>query len=179
MTAAGCINADLGKISAWASTWLVTFNPSKTETLLVSRKLNRLPHPPVFMQNHQISEVESHKHLGLYFSYDCTWHQHIKYNTDKAWNRINTMRKLKFRLDRKSLETIYTAFINPSLNTGTLYGIIVHYTRSKSLIKYRMRRLESPQEPPGSFLLLIFIRKSDETHSKKDEQITSLHCFTK
>ena len=29
MTAAGCINADLGKISAWASTWLVTFSPTK------------------------------------------------------------------------------------------------------------------------------------------------------
>ena len=65
------------------------------------------------MQNHQISEVESHKHFGRYFSHDCTWHQHIKYITDKAWNRINTMRKLKFRLDRKFLETIYTAFIRP------------------------------------------------------------------
>ena len=38
VTAAGCINADLGRISNWASTWLVTFNPSKTETLLISRK---------------------------------------------------------------------------------------------------------------------------------------------
>ena len=116
--AAGCINADLGKISAWASTWLVTINPSKTETLLVSRKLNRLPHPPVFMQNHQVSEVEFHKHLGLYFSNDCSWHQHIKYITDKAWNIINTMRKLKFRLDRKSLETINTAFIRPLVEYG-------------------------------------------------------------
>ena len=124
MTAAGCINADLGKISAWASTWLVTFNPTKTETLtetetlLVSRKLNRPLHPPLFMQNHQISEVDSHKHLGLYFSNDCTWHQHIKYITDKAWIRINTMRKLKFRLDRKSLETIYIAFIRPLIEYG-------------------------------------------------------------
>ena len=118
MTAAGCINADLGKISAWASTWLVTFNPTKTETLLVSRKLNRPLHPPLFMQNHQISEVDSHKHLGLYFSNGCTWHQHIKYITDKAWIRINTMRKLKFRLDRKSLETIYIAFIRPLIEYG-------------------------------------------------------------
>ena len=37
--AAGCINIDLGKISAWASTWLVTFNLIKTEILLVSRFL--------------------------------------------------------------------------------------------------------------------------------------------
>ena len=55
----------------------LTFNPSKTETLLISRKLYRPLHPPLFMQNHQISEVDSHKHLGLYFSNDCTWHQNI------------------------------------------------------------------------------------------------------
>ena len=60
VTAAGCINADLGKISNWASTWLVTFNPSKTETLLISRKLNKPLHPPLFMQNHLISEVDFH-----------------------------------------------------------------------------------------------------------------------
>ena len=47
--------------------------------------------------------------------------------------------------------------------------------RSESLIKYRMRRLESPQEPPDSFLLLVFIRKSDRTHLKKDQQTTSLY----
>ncbi|MES9993744.1 MAG: reverse transcriptase domain-containing protein, partial [Candidatus Thiodiazotropha sp.] len=118
MTAAGCINTDLGKISAWASTWLVTFNPSKTESLLFSRKLNKPFHPPIFMQNHQITEVDSHKHLGLYFSNDCTWHQHINYITQKAWIRINIMRKLKFKLDRKSLETIYIAFIRPLLEYG-------------------------------------------------------------
>ena len=120
VTAAGCINADLGRISNWASTWLVTFNPSKTETLLISRKLNKPLHPPLFMQNHLISEVDSHKHLGLYFSNDCTWHQHINHITVKAWARINIMRKLKFKLDRKSLETIYTAFIRPLIEYGDI-----------------------------------------------------------
>ena len=111
VTAAGCINADLGRI---------TFNPSKTETLLISRKLNKPLHPPLFMQNHQISEVDSHKHLGLYFSNDCTWHQHINHITVKAWARINIMRKLKFKLDRKSLETIYKAFIRPLIEYGDI-----------------------------------------------------------
>ena len=120
VTAAGCINADLGRISNWASTWLVTFNPAKTETLLISRKLNKPLHPPLFMQNHQISEVDSLKHLGLYFSNDCTWHQYINHITVKAWARINMMRKLKFKLDRKSLETIYTAFIRPLIEYGDI-----------------------------------------------------------
>ena len=118
VTAAECLNSDLNKLSRWAATWLVTFNPSKTEALLFSRKLNKPQHSPLFMQNHQISEVESHKHLGLYFSNDCTWHKHINYIKEKAWFRINIMRKLKFKLDRKSLEIIYTTFIRPILEYG-------------------------------------------------------------
>ena len=70
------------------------------------------------MQNHQIAEVNTHKHLRLYLSNDYTWHHHINYIKDKAWFRINIMRKLKFKLDRKSLEIIYTTFIRPLLEYG-------------------------------------------------------------
>ena len=117
VTAAGCLNTDLQRISRWASLWLVSCNHTKTEAFLASRKLNR-NHPPIYMQNQQITEVESHKHLGIYFSNDCTWHHHIKYIVDKAWTRINIMRKLKFKLDRKSLEKIYLTFIRPLLEYG-------------------------------------------------------------
>ena len=72
------------------------------------------------MQNHKVVEVDSHKHLCVELSSDCSWHQHIKYITDKAWNRINIMRKLKFKLDRKSLEIIYIAFIRPLLEYGDI-----------------------------------------------------------
>ena len=37
--AAACLSFDLDRITRWAATWLVTFNPSKTEALLLSRKL--------------------------------------------------------------------------------------------------------------------------------------------
>ena len=112
---ADCLNRDLDKIKQWATRWLVSFNPSKTETLLISRKINRPQHPPLFMQDVQIKEVDYHKHLGFNFSNDGSWHQHIRYITEKAWFRINIMRKLKFQLDRKSLETIYLAFVRPLL----------------------------------------------------------------
>ena len=117
-TAALCLNSDLEKLSRWAAIWLVTFNPSKNESLLISRKINKPIHPPLYMQNVQIQEVSTHKHLGLYFSNDCSWHQHIDYIKQKAWFRIHIMRKLKFKLDRKSLETIYLTFIRPLLEYG-------------------------------------------------------------
>ena len=77
--AAGCLNTDLGKISRWAAFWLMPFNPVKYEALLLSRKRNKHYQSSVFMQNHQLTEVESHKHLGVYFANDCSWHQHIEY----------------------------------------------------------------------------------------------------
>ena len=118
VAAANCLNNDLDKISQWAATWLVSFNPTKTESITISRKFNKAQHPPIFMQNHQILEIDNHKHLGIYFSNDCTWHYHIDHIKEKAWFRINVMRKLKFKLDRKSLETIYIAFIRPLLEYG-------------------------------------------------------------
>ena len=55
------------------------------------------------------------KHLGLVFSNDCSWHEHLDYIKAKAWSRINIMRKLKFKLDKRSLQTIYFSFIRPLL----------------------------------------------------------------
>ena len=60
--AAQLLNADLEKITNWAETWLVKFNPDKTESLLISRKTSGPIHPPVFMLNQEIIEVDKHKH---------------------------------------------------------------------------------------------------------------------
>ena len=42
ITSAACLNTDLERITRWAATWLVTFNPTKSESFLVSRKVNNL-----------------------------------------------------------------------------------------------------------------------------------------
>ena len=108
------LNSDL-KIHNWATRWLVTFNPSKSESLLISRKRSDIDHPPLVMNDQPILEVNYRKHLGLPFSSNGTWHDHINQITLKAWTRINVMRKLKFVLDRKSLQTIYFTFVRPIL----------------------------------------------------------------
>ena len=94
---------------------LVTFNPSKSKKMIFSGKVNKPYHPPIYMNYQQNNEVNSHKHLRLYLSRDCTWHEHIEHIKAKAWQRIHVMCRLKFILDRKSLQTIYFAFIRPLL----------------------------------------------------------------
>ena len=63
-------------------------------------------------------EVDTHKHLRIYLSNDGSWYTQISYIKEKAWARINIMRRLKFVLDRKSLETINISFIRPILEYG-------------------------------------------------------------
>ena len=63
--AANQLNNDVDKIHSWAKTWLVSFNPAKSESMIFSRRINKPYHPPVFMNKSQVEEVTSHKLLGL------------------------------------------------------------------------------------------------------------------
>jgi hypothetical protein len=114
------LNKDISEISKWASDWLVTFNPNKSESLLISRKNNTHVYPPLSMNNSPILEVQNHKHLGIFLSQNCTWHTHIDYIKCKAWMKINVMRKLMYRLDRKALEITYLSFVRPLLEYGNV-----------------------------------------------------------
>ena len=114
-TAANFLNSDLCAITNCANNWLVTFNASKTVSMTISRKANPPQHPPLFMNNVQLTEIDSHKHLGLTFSKSCTWSQHIHNITSKAWARLNLIRSLKFKIKRTTLERMYISFIRPVL----------------------------------------------------------------
>ena len=113
--AALTLNQDLAKLSTWADKWLVSFNPNKTESLLLTRKMNRQIHPSISMNNQIVTEVEKHKHHGYVFQSNCLWHEPLNMITSKVWQRINIMRKLKLILAKKSLQSIYFAFIRPVL----------------------------------------------------------------
>ena len=118
--AANILNNDLNTISLWANTWLVSFNPIKTKNMIVSKKVNETNHPPLYFNGHVIDTTHEHKHLGITLSNDCSWHNHIEIIKSKAWKRINIMRKLKWFLDRKSLEMLYFSFIRPLMEYGDI-----------------------------------------------------------
>ena len=62
-----------------------------------------------------LTETDTHRHLGLTLSNTCTWSEHIQTITTKAWERLNLLRTLKFRVSRKSLEKMYISFVRPLL----------------------------------------------------------------
>ena len=79
------LNDDLVKLHAWSTKWLVNFNPQKTKTMTISRKLNKPHQPNLIMNNTIISTVTEHKHLDLQLSDDGNWNKHIDTITKKAF----------------------------------------------------------------------------------------------
>ena len=113
--AASTINSDLEKIKLWSQKWLVSFNPTKTESLVITKKRNKTPHPSVYFDNTIIKEVSEHKHLGLIISNNGQWKEHIEYISQNARKRLAILRSVQFKLDRATLEKIYISFIRPLL----------------------------------------------------------------
>ena len=138
----------------------MTFKPGNSESILLSRKHNKPYHPPVLLNQTQIAEVNSHKHLGIIFSNDCTWHEHLELVKSKAWKRINIMHKLKFQLDRKFLQTIYFSFIRPLLE----YAYVVW----NNCTQYESNELETIQNEAARIV----------TGATKLASIDSLHTET-
>ena len=91
------MDLDLDKIHQLANTWLVKFNPHKTDELIISRENVQINHPNVSMDTVEVKRVDFHKHLGLVFNNDCTWHEHISEIMSKAWKRLNILQTLKFQ----------------------------------------------------------------------------------
>lgn len=120
ITAADILNNNLIFVSNWASQWLVTFNPSKTESMVITRRRNKPSHPDLIMNNTKVTEVKNHKHLGITFSSDCNWHPHIIGIVNKAWQRINVIRSFKFKFDRNTLERMYITYVRPILEYSSV-----------------------------------------------------------
>ena len=117
-TAARNIDVDLSNIQNWADKWLVTFNPTKTKTMLISRRLISRNYPnPVFC-NSTVESVNEHKHLGLIIRSDLTWSSHVNSITEKGTKLVNIMKSVQHRLQRSTLETVCMSFIRPILEYG-------------------------------------------------------------
>ena len=71
------LNEDLREIAKWADTWLIILNPTKTNSMTFSRKFE-INWPEANFDNITIQDEKTHTHLGITFSADATWKEHIR-----------------------------------------------------------------------------------------------------
>ena len=119
-TGAQILNDNLNKVHTWSENWLVSFNPQKTESILISRKHNHINHPILSFNHVPVKEVTSHKHLGIILNTMCQWGNQIDQLINKVTPKLNVLRSLKFDLDRKTLEIMYFSFVRPIMEYGDI-----------------------------------------------------------
>ena len=117
---ANLLNRDLTNIANWSKQWLVNFSPTKTKSLIISNKPDAHLNPPVYLLHQAIEEVDSHTYLGLRFSNNLRWKHHINDVATNARKKLNSMVPLKYKLDKKSLEIMYTSFVLPTMEYANI-----------------------------------------------------------
>lgn len=110
------MNEHLTAIQNWSHQWLVKFSPAKTKLMTCSFK--KKTYPNITFNNVILASVSSHKHLGLTLSKNLTWTDHIKDIIKSVSPMSDVLKKLKYDLDRKTIETTYFSFIRPKLEYG-------------------------------------------------------------
>ena len=94
-------------------------NPSKpAQEVLFSRKKKAESHPEISLNNIQVERSGYQKHLGLILDEKLSFKQHIDSAISKINKGIAVMKKLRYSLPRKSLITIYKAFLRPLIHYG-------------------------------------------------------------
>ena len=120
---ANILNNDLLLISRWAYNWKMLFNPDPAkpaQEVLFSRKKQNQIHPTISLNNIQVEKVPYQKHLGLILDQKLNFKQHIDCAISKINKGIAVIKKLRYSLPRKSLVTIYKAFLRPLIDYGDI-----------------------------------------------------------
>ncbi len=105
------INVDLETLNQWAAQWAVSFSPVKTEFMIFSRRLAQIEYNPICMDHTPVTRVSEHCHLGLTFTENLTWNQHVRSRIHKAAPALNMLIRNSVRLPRPVKECISRSFI--------------------------------------------------------------------
>ena len=110
------LNDDLLTIKSWADQWLVNFSAEKTKLMTCSFRY--IDHPDITFDDVVLPETKTHKHLGLTLSSNLSWSSHIDSILNSVAPMADVLKKLKYQVDKESLEKIYYSFIRPKLEYG-------------------------------------------------------------
>ncbi len=87
--------------------------------------------------------VEHHKHLGLTLSNDGKWHEHISNIVRSASKVLCSMKLLKFKLKRSTLNQIYTSYMRPIIEYASIVwdSCTIYEQESLEKLQYEAARV--------------------------------------
>ena len=99
------------------------FNPDPkkpAQEVIFSRKKQSQSHPTISLNNIHVERASYQKHLGIIIDEKLNFKKHIDNAILKFDKGISVIKKLRHGLPRKSLITIYKAFLRPLIDYGDI-----------------------------------------------------------
>jgi hypothetical protein len=128
------MNAELCILSDWFRANRLSINIKKTNFILFGFKripLNiNLNSQGIIIDSQLISRVTSTKFLGIIIDEKLTWQPHTTHVALKIANAVNIMSRLKYKLPKHCLLTLYYSLLYPHFN----YGILVWGSASNTVL---------------------------------------------
>lgn len=97
----------------WGQRWCVSFEPSKSQALTVSRTTGGWPIPPVSFGGTSVLEFSAIKLLGVTFDKKLNFAQHIRTIAMNTRRRLHFFRRAARVLDCSGKASVYKGFVRP------------------------------------------------------------------
>ena len=109
--------------------WKMSFNPdpSKQAQFNFSRKLKKVPYPPLVFNNANVYQCKSQKHLGITLDSKLTFKDQYKTVLSKTNKSIGLLRKLENLPPREALIIIYKPLLD-LISITLIFSLIKHLT---------------------------------------------------
>ena len=104
---------NLHQLAEWEKRWDMVFHPEKCSTLPVTRSRKGLSQPQYQLHGHILQTVNSVSYLGLCFTKDLSWNEHINNVCSKANKTLGFLRRNLKISSREIKETAYKTLVRP------------------------------------------------------------------
>ena len=127
------------RLSHWFCTWSLTVNIEKSGLLILRRKGMQPISPSITLSGKAIQQVSKHKHLGLLLNSTLTWRDQVDNNCSKAAQRIGCLYRLRRRLSKLALRSVYLTSVRPILEYAQLAWSGLSATDNRKLERLQRR----------------------------------------
>ena len=139
----GLLNSDLHNVMLWATANRLTINPTKSQAIVISPKLNSSsPILKLMINSSNIAIADCVKYLGVYIDNKLNFREHINILESKVSRSVGILCKLKHYVPYKSLQQVYFALIHSQLFYVLLIWGATYKTYLSSLISLQNKAIK-------------------------------------
>lgn len=132
------LQESIKQVTVWLSTWHLSINATKTVIMKFGRR-SSASNLHLTIDNDQLREESSQRHLGLYISSDLHWRKHIETTLAKATPLLGVLSKLRSSLSLKALSTFYLLYIRPVIEYSSVAFVSLPCTLRDRLETFQRR----------------------------------------